>query len=45
MPNKLLTASKLGDAFVYVCTIQRMGINLSAVMGRCKLATTFCHLS
>ncbi len=28
MPNKLLTAPKLGDAFVYVCTIQRMGINL-----------------
>jgi type I restriction enzyme, R subunit len=28
MPNKLLSAPKLGDAFVYVCTIQRMGINL-----------------
>ena len=28
MPNSLLTAPKLGDAFVYVCTIQRMSINL-----------------
>jgi type I restriction enzyme R subunit len=28
MPNALLTAPKLGDAFVYVCTIQRMTINL-----------------
>ena len=28
MPNSLLTAPKLGDAFVYVCTIQRMAINL-----------------
>jgi type I restriction enzyme, R subunit len=28
MPNSLLTAPKLGDAFVYVCTIQRMTINL-----------------
>jgi type I restriction enzyme R subunit len=28
MPNSLLTNPKLGDAFVYVCTIQRMAINL-----------------
>src|SRR5258708_21823614 len=28
MPNNLLTKPKLGDAFVYVCTIQRMTINL-----------------
>lgn len=28
MPNSLLTDPKLGDAFVYVCTIQRMTINL-----------------
>lgn len=28
MPNSLLTDPKLGDAFVYVCTIQRMSINL-----------------
>jgi type I restriction enzyme R subunit len=28
MPNSLLTNPKLGDAFVYVCTIQRMTINL-----------------
>lgn len=28
MPNSLLTAPKLGDAFVYVSTIQRMSINL-----------------
>lgn len=28
MPNSLLTKPKLGDAFVYVCTIQRMSINL-----------------
>jgi len=28
MPNSSLTAPKLGDAFVYVCTIQRMAINL-----------------
>lgn len=28
MPNSLLTAPKFGDAFVYVCTIQRMTINL-----------------
>jgi type I restriction enzyme, R subunit len=28
MPNSLLTSPKLGDAFVYVCTIQRMAINL-----------------
>src|SRR6266511_2564818 len=28
MPNSLLTRPKLGDAFVYVCTIQRMAINL-----------------
>ena len=28
MPNALLTAPKLGDAFVYVCTIQRMTMNL-----------------
>jgi type I restriction enzyme R subunit len=27
-PNSLLTDPKLGDAFVYVCTIQRMTINL-----------------
>ena len=28
MPNSLLTDPKPGDAFVYVCTIQRMSINL-----------------
>ncbi|WP_459967292.1 type I restriction endonuclease subunit R [Mycobacterium sp. MUNTM1] len=28
MPNSLLTNPKLGDAFVYVSTIQRMNINL-----------------
>jgi type I restriction enzyme R subunit len=28
MPNGLLTSPKLGDAFVYVCTIQRMAMNL-----------------
>jgi len=28
MPNSLLTNPKLGDAFVYVCTIQRMAMNL-----------------
>jgi type I restriction enzyme, R subunit len=28
MPNSLLTSPKLGDAFVYVCTIQRMAMNL-----------------
>ena len=28
MPNSLLTSPKLGDAFVYVCTIQRMVMNL-----------------
>jgi type I restriction enzyme R subunit len=28
MPNSLLTNPKLGDAFVYVATIQRMSINL-----------------
>jgi type I restriction enzyme, R subunit len=28
MPNALLTCPKLGDAFVYVCTIQRMAMNL-----------------
>ena len=28
MPNSLLTNPKLGDAFVYVCTIQRMALNL-----------------
>lgn len=28
LPNSLLTAPKLGDAFVYVCTIQRMAMNL-----------------
>ncbi|MGH7869948.1 MAG: type I restriction-modification enzyme R subunit C-terminal domain-containing protein [Candidatus Dormibacteraceae bacterium] len=28
MPNSLLTNPKLGDAFVYVCTIQRMSMNL-----------------
>jgi type I restriction enzyme, R subunit len=28
MPNSLLTKPKLGDAFVYVSTIQRMSINL-----------------
>src|SRR6266516_8009092 len=28
MPNSLLTAPKLGDAFVYVSTVQRMSINL-----------------
>ncbi len=36
MPNSLLTDPKLGDAFVYVCTVQRMAINLfgrQAVLG------------
>lgn len=28
MPNSLLSDPKLGDAFVYVCTIQRMSMNL-----------------
>lgn len=28
LPSSLLTNPKLGDAFVYVCTIQRMSINL-----------------
>ena len=28
MPNSLLTRPKLGDAFVYVCTVQRMSVNL-----------------
>ncbi len=28
LPNALLTAPKLGDAFVYVATIQRMSMNL-----------------
>ncbi len=28
MPNSLLTSPKLGDAFVYVSTIQRMSMNL-----------------
>ena len=28
MPSALLTRPQLGDAFVYVCTIQRMAINL-----------------
>jgi len=28
LPNKFLTQPKPGDAFVYVCTIQRMAINL-----------------
>jgi type I restriction enzyme R subunit len=28
MPNSLLTDPRLGDAFVYVCTVQRMSINL-----------------
>lgn len=28
MPNSLLADPKLGDAFIYVCTIQRMSINL-----------------
>jgi type I restriction enzyme R subunit len=28
MPNSLLTAPKLGDAFVYISTIQRMTMNL-----------------
>jgi type I restriction enzyme R subunit len=28
MPNKLLTSPKLGDAFVYISTIQRMSMNL-----------------
>jgi len=28
LPNSLLTKPKLGDAFIYVCTIQRMAINL-----------------
>jgi type I restriction enzyme, R subunit len=28
LPNSLLTRPKLGDAFVYVCTIQRMAMNL-----------------
>lgn len=36
MPNSLLADPKLGDAFVYVCTVQRMAINLfgkEAVLG------------
>ena len=33
MPNSLLTDPKLGDAFVYVCTIQRMTINLFGKRG------------
>ena len=28
LPSSMLTSPKLGDAFVYVCTIQRMSINL-----------------
>jgi type I restriction enzyme, R subunit len=28
MPNSTLTRPKLGDAFVYVCTVQRMSMNL-----------------
>ena len=28
MPSSLLTNPKLGDTFVYVCTIQRMSVNL-----------------
>jgi type I restriction enzyme, R subunit len=33
MPNSLLTRPKLGDAFVYVCTIQRMAMNLFGGQG------------
>lgn len=37
MPNALLTQPKLGDAFVYVCTIQRMAMNLFGGAGALKL--------
>lgn len=37
MPNALLTHPKLGDAFVYVCTIQRMAMNLFGGAGALKL--------
>jgi type I restriction enzyme R subunit len=33
MPNSLLTRPKLGDAFVFVCTIQRMAMNLFGRQG------------
>jgi type I restriction enzyme R subunit len=37
MPNSLLTAPKLGDAFVYVATIQRMAINLFGGEGALRI--------
>jgi len=37
MPNTLLTNPKLGDAFVYVCTIQRMAMNLLGGAGAISL--------
>ncbi len=37
MPNSLLTSPKLGDAFVYVCTIQRMAINLLGGEGALRI--------
>ncbi len=37
MPNALLTQPKLGNAFVYVCTIQRMAMNLFGGAGALKL--------
>ena len=44
MPNSLLTAPKLGDAFVYVSTIQRMTMNLfggeKAACGRRRVRST-----
>lgn len=37
MPNSLLTNPKLGDAFVYVATIQRMAMNLYGGEGVLKI--------
>ncbi len=37
MPNSLLTAPKLGDAFVYVATIQRMAMNLFGGAGALRI--------
>lgn len=37
MPNSLLTAPKLGDAFVYVATIQRMSMNLFGGAGALQI--------
>lgn len=37
MPNSLLTAPKLGDAFVYVATIQRMAMNLYGGAGALRI--------